>query len=185
MTEYSLDKDFATLDITKITPLSRIMKMVKKPQRPGKTCEMTSGFMHEEEILHAAKELRISEDQLKKNLLEKTYAYNKEVHKPKLVKQRNKEHLPYGKCVFYDNNECALGEKMPLHCRLSTSEKFGYKLHLWYVLNYILDHEDPDAIRQWAIYLKTHPTIPGGELEEMVPDKEKLEKILSYEILKK
>jgi hypothetical protein len=53
------------------------------------------------------------------------------------------------------------------------------------VLNYVLDHQDPDAIRQWAVYLKTHPTIPGGELEELVPDKEMRDKIMSYEILRK
>jgi hypothetical protein len=96
---YSLDKDFATLDITRITPLSRILKMVKRPKRPGKACEMTSGLMHEEEIFHVAKKLRISEEQLRKNLLETRYAFNKEVHKPKLVKHKKKEHLPMGRCV--------------------------------------------------------------------------------------
>jgi len=52
------------------------------------------------------------------------------------------------------------------------------------MLNYIVNSSDPEAIRLWAEYLKTHPTIPGGDLEELVPDKERLKKILNFEILR-
>ena len=56
--------------------------------------------------------------------------------------------------------------------------KFGEQLSIWFVLNHLLDPHDPEAIRQWASYLKTHPTIPGGELHQLVSDKQKLHKIL-------
>jgi hypothetical protein len=72
-----------------------------------------------------------------------------------------------------------LGEKKPLHCRLSTQDKYGFKLHIWYVLNYMLDAKNPQALREWSIYLKTHPTIPGGNINELEPDTEKLKQIFS------
>lgn len=183
------NKDFFSVDITRMTPLERVLEVVRRPQRPGKACMMSSGFIHEDELSTIAKVLNVSEEQLKENLLEKRYAYNKHVHKPKLIKHKKKEHLPYGKCVFLEESsggeeaghKCRLGKEMPLHCRLSTSDKHGFKLHLWYMLNYIIDPEDPDAVRQWAIYLKSHPTIPGGELRELVPEEEKLRKMLNLE----
>lgn len=52
------------------------------------------------------------------------------------------------------------------------------------MLNHQVNVNDPESIRQYAIYLKTHTTIPGGELEELVPDKERLRKILDFTILK-
>ena len=55
---------------------------------------------------------------------------------------------------------------------------------LWFDLNYFMDAEDPQSIREWAIRLNLKPTIPGGNLHELVPDQEKLKKILHYHELK-
>lgn len=180
------ENDFKTIDITRITPMDRVLSMVRKPQRPGNACKMTSGFIHSDEVPQIAKVLGVTEEQLKENLLEKRYAYNKHVHKPRLVKHKKKEHYPYGKCVFLDDSQgeqkCQLGDARPLHCRLSTDESHGFKLHIWYVLNYLVDRDDPEAIREWAIYLKTHPTIPGGELDELVPEGDRRDKILDHQI---
>ncbi len=181
--------EFETLDITKLTSKDRIMKIVKSPQRPGKACEMTSGLIHEDELPHLAKELDLSIEQLKENLLDVHNYYNKNMHKPKLDKHPEKEHLPYGKCVFLhksdDSHNCRFGDKKPLHCKLSTDKKHGHKIHNWYLLNHVVDIEDPESIRQWASYLKSHPTIPGGKLNDLVPNKEKLEQILKYELVHK
>jgi len=53
------------------------------------------------------------------------------------------------------------------------------------MLNYLVNKNDPESIRQYAAYLKSGgKTIPGGKLEELIPDKEKLKKILNFEQLK-
>lgn len=177
------EEEFATIDITKITPLQRIIAMVKRPQKPGKACMFSSGYILEHELEDIAKHLNIEKDQLQNNLLEKSYVYNKILHKPRLQRKGN---LPYGRCVFLEEkngeHQCRLKDKKPLHCRISTAESHGHKLHLWYLLNHVVDANDPEALRQWALYLKTHPTIPGGQLDELEPDAEKLKKILNYEI---
>lgn len=53
------------------------------------------------------------------------------------------------------------------------------------MLNYLVNKDDPESIRQYSTYLKSGgKTIEGGKLEELVPDKEKLKKILSFEQLR-
>jgi hypothetical protein len=53
------------------------------------------------------------------------------------------------------------------------------------MVNNVVDANDAESVRQYAQYIKSGgKTIPGAELGNLVPDKEKLRKILSYEILK-
>ena len=53
------------------------------------------------------------------------------------------------------------------------------------MVKHAVDANDAESVRQYAQYLKSGgKTIPGAELENLVPDKERLRKILSYEILK-
>ena len=53
------------------------------------------------------------------------------------------------------------------------------------MVNHIIDANDAESVRQYAQYIKSGgKVIPGAELENLVPDKNKLKKILSYEILK-
>jgi hypothetical protein len=52
------------------------------------------------------------------------------------------------------------------------------------MLNHFVKPDDPESVRQWSVYLKTQPTIGGGELKDLVKDKERLAKILSYEIFR-
>ena len=62
---------------------------------------------------------------------------------------------------------------------------YGEELMLWFMLNHIVDANNPESVRQYAAYLKTGGrTLPGGELESLVPDKEKLGKMLDYTIIK-
>jgi hypothetical protein len=176
-------ENFKTIDITKYTPKERVLSMNKNPQRPGEVCKMSACLIHDDEVEEIANKLDLTKDQLTKNLLDKIHVYGKIIHKPKLEKKDGKEHLPIGTCVFFNESKCKLEDKMPLHCKLSTADSHGHKLHLWYMLNHVIDKSNPDAIREWNVYLKTHPTIPGGELHELVPEKTKLEKILSYDHL--
>ena len=52
------------------------------------------------------------------------------------------------------------------------------------MVNHVVDASDAESIRQYAHYIKTGgKIIPGAELENLVPDKERLKKMLNYEIL--
>jgi len=53
------------------------------------------------------------------------------------------------------------------------------------LLNYFVNEDDPQSIREWKVYLDSGgKNIPGGTLQELVPNKEALKKILNYEVLK-
>jgi len=93
---------------------------------------------------------------------------------------------PYGKCIFFDKEVgCRIHEVKPLECKVSMGCKdYGEQLSLWFMLNHFVNKDDAESIRQFATYLKSGgKTLPQAELKDLVPDKVKLKKILSYEIL--
>ena len=147
-------------------------------------CRYGSGFLAEDDAKNIASFLKISEEELKKEFLEEKDMFNKKMLRPKLLKQEGK---PYGQCVFYsDKKGCAIHAAKPLECKTSIGcKEEGEELSVWFMVNYIIDSKDPESIRQYAQYIKSGGRlIKGAELEKLVPDKEKLRKILSYEILK-
>ncbi len=172
--------------ITKNTPLKEILKLAAPCScnscRSG--CRHGSGSLAEGDIKNISKFLKITEEELKSRFLEEKELFNKRILKPRLVKNENK---PYGQCVFYDEKEgCRIHDVKPLECKTSIQCKdYGEDLSAWFMVNFIVDKEDPESIRQYSQYIKTGgKMIPGAELEKLVPDKERLRKILSYEILK-
>ena len=99
--------------------------------------------------------------------------------------QRNGK--PYGQCTFYDDAKgCTVHEAKPLQCKIAMGCKdYGEELMTWFTVNYVVDANDAESVRQYAQFIKSGgKMIPGAELEKLVPDKNKLRKILSYEILK-
>lgn len=131
-----------------------------------------------------AKFLDVSESDLKKGFLEEIELFNKKLLRPRLIREKGK---PYGKCVFFDDKKgCTVHEVKPLECRTSIQCKdYGEELSIWFMLNHAVDPNDAESIRQYAKYIKSGgKLIPGASLEEIVPDKERLRKILSYEIMK-
>lgn len=187
-----MGNEFPTIDITKMTPQEKVMEMVGETARPGKACELSSGFIKEDEVVEIANSLGISINEVKEAFLREVKAYNSKLYKPKHEPNNIRlgnpytgtiHKAPHGKCVFLDKNHpnehvCLLGEKMPLHCKMSVKGEHGEKLNAWYLLNHAVKAYDPHSLREWAIYLKTHPTIPGGQLEELVPSADKLRSIL-------
>ena len=126
--------------------------------------------------------MKKSKDEIVQKHFEKVELFNTTLHKPKLVKKNNK---PYGTCVFFDGKGCAVHEVKPLGCKVGNCKEHGENLYLWFMLNHIIDNNDPEAIRQFASYLQTGgKTLEGGQLKDLVKDKERLKKILSYGILK-
>ncbi|MBI5389189.1 YkgJ family cysteine cluster protein [Candidatus Woesearchaeota archaeon] len=145
-------------------------------------CTMGSGVFAEGEVKKAAAFFFLAEQKFKEKFLEKIFLFNKEKWKPKLLR----EGKPYGRCVFFDKQKgCTIHPVKPLQCKIAMGCKpCGEDLQKWFLLNHLVDVSDAQSIRDFASYLKSGgKTIPGGSLEEMVPDKERLKKILGYEIM--
>ena len=135
-------------------------------------------------LLSFSRFLGLSEEETKKGFLEEKELFNKKVLKPRLIKENNK---PFGRCVFFDDKKgCTIHEVKPLECKTSIQCKdYGEDLSAWFMVNHIVDTNDAESIRQYAQYIKSGgKVIPDAELENLVPDKERLRKILSYEILR-
>ncbi len=191
-----MKKDFSTVDITKLTPKHKILELVKESARPGDMCETLPGYIHEKEIDEIANQLGVSVKELKDNFLREVRAYNTVLHRPKheAVERRLGfkptdiiHQMPYGKCIFLDGakpgeHKCMLGDSKPLHCKIASNGAFSEKLHAWYLLNHAVKTGDKFSLREWAIYLKTHPSIPGGELHELIDNPQKLNAIFQDEV---
>jgi Fe-S-cluster containining protein len=168
-------KDEASCVITKQTPLAYVQKLSGTCEKCGHCCSYDSGIFLPEDIRRAADSMGMPESEFTRQLLEERILFGKKVHKAKLMRKKGK---PFGACVFHADG-CKIHEHKPLHCKISTGcKEHGREISIWYFLNYIVDPQDPVALREWEIYLQTHPTIPGGELHELVPDKELRDKLL-------
>ncbi len=146
-------------------------------------CKFGSGSLAGNDAEKIAEFLNIPEEELKKGFLEEVELFGKRLQRPKLIREKGK---PYGRCVFYgDETGCTIHQAKPLECKTSISCKdYGEELSIWFMLNHIIDTDEPESVRQYAQYIKSGgKLIPGASLEEMVPDKERLRKILNYEIL--
>lgn len=147
-------------------------------------CKYGSGLLAGEDKKRIASFLGISEEELKKGFLEEVEQFNTKMLRPRLLKEKNKA---FGQCVFYDKQKgCTIHEVKPLQCKTSIGCKdYGEDLSVWFMVNHIVNPDDAESVRQFAQYIKSGgKLIPGTSLQELVPDKEKLSKILSYEILK-
>ena len=171
--------------IHKNTPLKEVLQLATpcSCDACNHGCKFGSGSLAGDDAKKMAESLSISEDDLKKGFLEEVELFNKKLLRPKLIRENKK---PFGRCVFYDDEKgCSIHEVKPLECKTSIQCKdYGEDLSVWFMVNHIVDAKDPESIRQFAQYIKSGgKVIPGASLEELVPDKEKLKKILSYEIL--
>jgi Fe-S-cluster containining protein len=167
--------------ISKKIPKETVLKLGKECKMCGNCCKYTSGFLVDDDIIRIARFLRTTTDKLKEKYLEEHERFNTKILRPKLIKGTK----PYGKCIFYNEQVgCTIHEVKPLHCRIGNCNTYGDDLNQWFMLNYFVNPDDPESIRQWKIFLTQNKPIPGGSLNELVPDEGKLKKILSYEVLK-
>ena len=146
-------------------------------------CRMGSGFFANGEVEKLAKFLDISVEDLKKDHLEEAEHFNRKMLRPKSIKNQK----PYGICTFFDEKKgCTIHEAKPLQCKIAMGCKgYGEDLMLWFMLNHIIDPDDQGSMQQYAAYLKSGArTLPGGELESLVPDKERLAKMLDCTLIK-
>ena len=172
--------------IHKNTTLKEVLKLAApcRCHACNNGCKYGSGSLAGDDAKNIAKFLGISEEELKKRFLEEVELFNKKLLRPKLIREKNK---PYGRCTFYDDEKgCTIHHVKPLECKTSINCKdYGEDLSVWFKVNFVVDTNDTESIRQYAQYIKSGgKVIPGASLQELVPDKEKLRNILSYEILK-
>lgn len=171
------------INLTKNTPVKEVLELTRpcRCESCANGCRYGSGSLVGKDIQKIAKHLGITEDVLKKEFLEEVEKFNTKKFRPKILR-KNKQ---YGKCIFFDENRCKIHEVKPLECKISMGCKpYGEQLSLWFMLNHFVNENDPESVRQFATYLKSGgKTLEGAELKDLVPDKEKLRKILSYEIL--
>lgn len=171
--------------IKKNTPLQDIMQMVHacRCAECESGCRYGSGIFTLGQEKKAAALLSMKEGEFKKKFLEEAEHFNKKFYRPRL-RLGNK---PYGPCIFFDEEKkCIIHTQKPMQCTLSMSCKdYGEDIMIWFMLNFIIDKDDPECIRQFASYLASGgKTIEGGSLQDFVPDKRKLAGILSFESLK-
>lgn len=171
--------------LNKNTPLKEVLELAHPCKCDSCTvgCKHGSGFLVDEDIKKITKFLQIEEEVLKKEFLEEVEKFNTKLFRPRIIR-KNK---PYGKCIFFDEEiGCKIHEVKPQECKISMGCKdYGEQLSLWFMLNNFVNKNDPESIRQYAVYLKSgNKTLSGAELKDLVPDEEKLNKILSFEILK-
>ena len=172
--------------VHKNTPLKEVLKLAAPCQCSACNhgCKFGSGALAEDDSKNIAQFLKISEEELKNNFLEEKELFNKKILKPKLIREKDKIH---GRCIFYDDKKgCTIHDVKPLECKTSIQCKdYGDDLSVWFMVNHIIDLNDAESIRQYAQYVKAGgKIIPGAELESLVPDKDRLKKIFSYEIVR-
>lgn len=171
------------MKLTKNTPVKEVLKLVNPCKCEACTvgCRHGSGFLVDEDIPKLAKFMGLSEDVLKKEFLEEVEKFNTKRYRPRILRKDK----PYGKCIFFDEEiGCKVHEAKPLECKISMGCKdYGEQLSLWFMLNHFVNKDDAESIRQFASYLKSGgKTLQGAELKDLVPDEEKLKKILNFEI---
>ncbi|MBI1935390.1 YkgJ family cysteine cluster protein [Candidatus Woesearchaeota archaeon] len=172
--------------ITKNTPLKEVLNLAApcRCESCNHGCRIGSGKLAAGDLKNIAKFLKITEEGLKQRYMEEIELFNKKLLKPRLLRKSGRN---YGQCVFYDEKQgCTIHEVKPLECKTSIQCKdYGEELSVWFMVNFIIDANDPESVRQYAQYLKTGgKVITGAELENIVPNNERLRKILEYEILK-
>lgn len=166
--------------ITRKTPLKKIIELGGECRQCGSCCSFGSGYLVDEDIPRIADFLGISEKELKEKYLEKIHMYGKEIFKP-LQKKKGKQ---YGECIFLKGKKCSIHKVKPLNCRIGTCNEHGEEISVWFALNYFVDEKNPQSIRDWKVYLDLGGrNIEGGKLDELVPNKTRLRRILNYEVL--
>ncbi|MBI4153283.1 YkgJ family cysteine cluster protein [Candidatus Woesearchaeota archaeon] len=147
-------------------------------------CRMGSGMLAEGDAKKLAAFLNMTEKELREKHLEEIELFNRKMLRPKI---RRKENKPYGQCTFYDEKKgCTVHKAKPLQCKVSMGcKEYSSDLTAWFTLNHVLNTHDPEALRQYAQYVKAGGCIiPEGKMEDLITDKKMREKILAYGVLK-
>ncbi len=173
------------IKIKRSTPLPRILELAPPCSCTACAhgCTMGSGLLADGDLKPLAKFLGLTEEKLKSDWLEEIEQFNKKMYRPKILRDVK----PYGRCIFHNKEKgCTVHEAKPLMCRISMGcREYGPDLITWFVLNHVINPNDPEAIRQYKAYIDAGGNvIAGGKIENLVQNKDTLKKILSFRMLK-
>ena len=152
----------------------------KNCSRCDHACMHGSGVLAKGDKKRIAEYLGMNEGELEEKFLEKIEKFNTPGLRPKLLRKDDK---PYGQCIFYSPQKgCTIHPVKPLECRTSTCKPIGEQTSIWFNVNFFVNKDDPQSIREFKQYLDAGgKTMEGAELSDFVPDREKLRKIINYE----
>ena len=172
------------MTITKETPKETLISLAPacKCKQCESGCHYGSGILDDNDLKPMADFLHISVEELKEKYLEPVEKFHTTKYRPKIKKKWKR---PYGTCIFFSRwKGCKVHQVKPLECKIATGCKpHGEDAIIWLNLNQFVNSNDPESIRQYASYLSNGgKTIPGGELETIVPDKNRLNSILDNKI---
>jgi len=171
------------MDIVKDTPLKEILKLTPacSCDACNHGCKFGSGYFVDGQISKVAEYMNISLDELKKKYLTKEIMLNRIMYRPK--RKREKAKMPFGECIFFDSNKerCKIHLVKPLQCQIAMGcRDYGEDIMTWFLVNYVLDLDDNESIREYNIYIKSGgKVLKGGSLKDLILDKKKLKKILN------
>lgn len=169
------------MKITKKTPVKEVLELGKDCKVCGFCCTNGSGIVLNREIPAIASFLGIKE----KNLIEKYLEPIEKFHTVKnRIKMNRAKDRPHGVCILYspENKNCRIHTVKPLYCKVCNCSEHGEELLQWFNLNFFVNPNDPQSIREWKIFCDFNKTIEGGSAEELV-GKKLLFEILTYKDL--
>jgi len=133
--------------IKKETSLSDVLKLAPdcSCEKCSHGCTMGSGVFTQDQIAPLAKFLNKTEEEVKKEYLEKAQLFNQTFFRPKILR----EGKPYGKCIFY-NGKCRIHEVKPLQCKVATGcGDHGEAIQDWFREKYLVNENDPISVREF------------------------------------
>jgi Fe-S-cluster containining protein len=167
--------------ITTQTPVGAVLKKGECKKSCGHCCTMGAGIVLTEEVGRIAGQLGMPEEEFKKKYLDEFEKFATTHYKLKTAKRGK----PYGPCVFYHpEKKCTINSFKPMHCRIGNCGKESAELVKWFEARNFLNKNNPESIRQYSLWLEFNTPLTGASLKELVPDQEKLKKILDYSDLK-
>ncbi len=164
--------------IKKDSSKEEVIRLNEECSRCSYSCEYESHPLVEDDFRKISRHLGISEEELREKYLEQVEIFSTKGFRPKLKRDYKK---PYGKCIFYHNNECALQEKKPLGCKIKKDCPIhGRDLAAWFNVNYFLDKNNMNSILDYFIYAESNGHIVPGAKPDEIFDEETKKKVREY-----
>ncbi|MFH0977745.1 MAG: YkgJ family cysteine cluster protein [Candidatus Woesearchaeota archaeon] len=166
--------------LKKKTSKQAVLKLGKACKRCGNCCSYTSAYLQKDDINRISRKLRMTEQAFANKFVDNAEAFNTMVQKLKTRKGKY-----YGSCIMFDRDKgCLIHSVKPFYCRISTCAPIGKDIQEWFAVNYLVNVNDPESIRQWNFHVEFSGTIEGAKPIDLLPSKEKLDAILTYKILR-
>ena len=165
------------MEITISTSKEDIEKLSKDCKKCGHCCSYGTGYLIKGDLEAIADYLKKDLKTLKEEKFTEAMVFGTPLLRPKTLTEDDGK--PFGKCVFLKDNNCMIHPVKPYMCKVGTCSKSGASVMEWFYLHYAVQPYNNKSLSEWNARLESHPTIQGGAAEDLVPDKQVREKLLS------